>query len=356
MVKLNLEAKDQSQELIKAYLENNASDILADKINNGVTIEKDGKRLINKKDINGFMAYACGEARKLAEKGANSACVECTTVYGWAIHYFEEDSIQGKLYNQDGTEYKPPAPVKKDTPKPATPIPPPKPKAQFSFFDMLNEQKEVELQADDHEVVDKIEEEPTVEQIADKIQQDIDKKRDIKPKKNYPQFYTQYLEMKEAHPDSIIIARLGDFYEAFGSDAEILADELNLTMTGRKLTDDERVPMVGFPYHVSDNYFAKIQTKHNITIIDFNGEIITLNKTSAPICKDDLLDDEYIDDLTEEEMRQFDGDIEEPESIPKSILSEEQKDEMKFVLTKDDIVNEPSVLKKLHEILGNVLA
>lgn len=59
------------------------------------------------------MKFAENEARKLAEKGANSACVEDSVVYGWAIHYFEEDSIEGKLYNEDGTEYAPPKPFKK---------------------------------------------------------------------------------------------------------------------------------------------------------------------------------------------------------------------------------------------------
>ena len=53
------------------------------------------------------MKYACEEARKLAEKGANCACVEDSVVFGWAIHYFEEDSIEGTLYTIDGEEYKP---------------------------------------------------------------------------------------------------------------------------------------------------------------------------------------------------------------------------------------------------------
>lgn len=106
---INLTAKGRDQELILAYLTENASDVLADKINNGVPFEKDGKQLINRKDLNGFMNFACDEAKKLADKGSRSAAVEDSVVYGWAIHYFEEDSIQGKLYNPDGTEYKPPA-------------------------------------------------------------------------------------------------------------------------------------------------------------------------------------------------------------------------------------------------------
>ena len=90
MTELNLQYNDSSEQRILDYLKANASVILADKINNGVQIELDGKQLINKKTLAGFMKYACEEARKLAEKGANSACVDDVTVYGWAIHYFEE--------------------------------------------------------------------------------------------------------------------------------------------------------------------------------------------------------------------------------------------------------------------------
>ena len=91
------------KEVVKTYnevqyafadvLEGDASETLADKINNGVRIEKDGKTLINKKSLDGFMKYATDEAKKLAEKGASSACVRSDVVFGWAIHYFEEESI-----------------------------------------------------------------------------------------------------------------------------------------------------------------------------------------------------------------------------------------------------------------------
>lgn len=91
--------------------------MLAEKINNGTPVEKDGKQLINRKTLDGFMRYACDEARKLAAKGASSACVEDKVVFGWAIHYFEEDSIEGTLYNADNTEYKP---VRTPANKPST--------------------------------------------------------------------------------------------------------------------------------------------------------------------------------------------------------------------------------------------
>ena len=105
-MKLSLEAKNREQQRIKAYLEENASDILVEKINNGVCIEKNGKTLLNRKTLDGFMPFASEEAKKQAEKGARYAMVEDNVVFGWAVHYFEEDSIEGTLYNEDGTEYK----------------------------------------------------------------------------------------------------------------------------------------------------------------------------------------------------------------------------------------------------------
>lgn len=137
MIKLNLETKTKEQELIKQYLEENVSEILANRINNGVKIVKDNKTLINKKDLIGFMNYANQEARKLAEKGSNCACIEDKTVYGWAIHYFEEDSIEGNLYNEDGTEYK--VEIKKTTPKIESKPEPKKPeKQQATLFDLIS--------------------------------------------------------------------------------------------------------------------------------------------------------------------------------------------------------------------------
>ena len=130
MAQLNLKANNEPQKRVKEYLEQSAGDMLADKINFGIEIEKDGKTLINKKTLDGFMKYATEEARKIAEKGSQYACVDDATVFGWAIHYFEEDSIEEKLYNEDGTEYqaqKPKKAEKKPTKKSDVKKPEPKP-------------------------------------------------------------------------------------------------------------------------------------------------------------------------------------------------------------------------------------
>lgn len=178
-MKLNLETKTKEQELIKQYLEENVSETLANKINNGVKITKDNKTLINKKDLDGFMNYANQEARKLVEKGSNCACIEDKVVYGWAIHYFEEDSIEGNLYNEDGTEYK--VEIKKTTPKIESKPEPKKPeKQQTTLFDLMSTTNEEEPTKQDLEEppIEYDEVEETDNNIEDFSEQEIDEELD----------------------------------------------------------------------------------------------------------------------------------------------------------------------------------
>ena len=163
-MKLNLDATTKEQELIKAYLEKNASEILAEKINKGTPFEKDGKIFINRKTLDGFMRYACSEARKLAAKQASSACVEDKVVFGWAIHYFEEDSIEGTLCNADGTEYKP---VRTPASKPTTTVKAvakPQPAPQMTLFDFMEKEDGETTETD---VENTVENEPENEEEDD---------------------------------------------------------------------------------------------------------------------------------------------------------------------------------------------
>lgn len=170
MTKLNLTAKGTFQERILAYLQENASDTLADKINNGVPIEKDGKRLINKKTLDGFMTYAYDEAKKQVEKGTRATWVDDPIVFGWAVHYFEEASIEGKLYTEDGTEFKPSRPSN-PTKAPTFSAPQaPKPKPQLSLFDTPetpSESAPPEDIAPQQTTVPAPEEEPSEEEIKE---------------------------------------------------------------------------------------------------------------------------------------------------------------------------------------------
>ena len=179
MIKLNLQTSNKQEEIIKNYLQNNVSEVLADKINNGVKIIKDNKTLINKKTLSGFMKYACEEARKQAEKGTNCACIEDKVVFGWAIHYFEEDTIEGNLYNEDGTEYKVEKPIPKSTPKVET-----KPQQKeaeskqstlFDFFDNPQTEKIEETTNNDVENLDCDDEKVEEQEVTIEEKQEINK-------------------------------------------------------------------------------------------------------------------------------------------------------------------------------------
>src|SRR5579875_603643 len=69
---------------------------------------------------------------------------------------------------------------------------------------------------------------------------------------------TQYLSIKRQYPDALIFFRLGDFYETFDTDAEVVARELELTLTRREWGRGERSPMAGVPHHAADSYIARL--------------------------------------------------------------------------------------------------
>lgn len=303
-MRLNIETKTKEQELVKAYLEENASATLAEKINNGTPFEKDGKTFINKKTLDGFMKYASDEARKLASKGANSACVEDKVVYGWAVHYFEEDSIEGTLLNDDGTEYKP---APKSTPAKVKKVEPKKPEQrQPTLFDFMETEKS-ESEANDDD-----DEQPSQEEIDEILAEIAEEENKKATQKKLSPFYEKYLEIERSYPDCVIAYRLGDFYEVFGEKAVQISEECNLTLTGRDVGLETRIPMVGFPYHAAELYFDKIQRNHRLVIINSDG---TLKELSKPQTAINLDTGEIYDEMTEEEMREFDGDIEEPKDI-----------------------------------------
>ena len=310
MTTLNLTPQNKQEELILNYLQNNASETLADKINNGTPFEKDGNPLLNKKTLSGFMKYACDEARKLAEKGANSACIDDATVYGWAIHYFEEDSIEGTLYTIDGEEYKP-APKKVVTTKSATvkPQPPKQQSLQFSLFDKFDETDVKEptnepLTAESAEMTVDAKEETTSVKTQTKHVVEENKGNDM---------YQKYMSYQAEYQTAIVAYRLGDFYEVFGDNAVTLGNELSLTITSRDVGLKDRIPMVGFPYHAAENYFAKIVKNHDLYIVENDGEKQFIERIKPAVNR--LIDEDTGEILSEEEMREFDGDIYEPQGI-----------------------------------------
>src|SRR5438876_6980189 len=75
----------------------------------------------------------------------------------------------------------------------------------------------------------------------------------------------QYREAKARHPGMLLLFRMGDFYELFNDDAELVSRVLGLTLTSR----DKTVPMAGFPHHALASHLRKLlQAGHRVAICD----------------------------------------------------------------------------------------
>ena len=79
----------------------------------------------------------------------------------------------------------------------------------------------------------------------------------------------QYLKIKEEYQDTILMFRLGDFYEMFFDDAILVSRELELTLTGRNCGLEERAPMCGVPHHAAESYIVRlVRNGHKVAICE----------------------------------------------------------------------------------------
>ena len=79
----------------------------------------------------------------------------------------------------------------------------------------------------------------------------------------------QFWSIKEKHPNSIILFRMGDFYETFEKDAQITSDVLGIALTKRSNGAAASVPLAGFPYHSLDQYLYKLlKAGHRVAICE----------------------------------------------------------------------------------------
>ena len=96
-----------------------------------------------------------------------------------------------------------------------------------------------------------------------------------------------YVELKDKYEDTIILYRLGDFYEMFFEDAEEVAHALELTLTGKNAGLEERVPMCGIPHHAAEVYIDKLIKKgYKVAIC----EQLEDPKTAKGIVKRDIVE------------------------------------------------------------------
>ena len=73
-----------------------------------------------------------------------------------------------------------------------------------------------------------------------------------------PEFYQAYLKTKADNPSSLLLYQVGDFFEAYADDAEVVGTALDLTQTTRAVDHNTRVPMVGFPQHRLETYLTML--------------------------------------------------------------------------------------------------
>ena len=72
---------------------------------------------------------------------------------------------------------------------------------------------------------------------------------------------TQYLDIKNTHPDSLLFYRMGDFYELFFDDAVQASAALDITLPHRGKYEGNDIPMCGVPVHASDTYLSRLIKK-----------------------------------------------------------------------------------------------
>ncbi|HEV3158129.1 MAG TPA: DNA mismatch repair protein MutS [Candidatus Baltobacteraceae bacterium] len=77
----------------------------------------------------------------------------------------------------------------------------------------------------------------------------------------------QYFEMKAKHPEAVLLSRVGDFYEAYGEDAETIARALQITLTSKEAGGGRRIAMSGVPHHALHTYLAKLVAQRRVVAL-----------------------------------------------------------------------------------------
>ena len=326
-MKLNLQIQNKEQEILLAYLEQNASKALAEKINNGIPANKNDTQLIMKKDLTGFMKYATKEARKAAPKGATSACIEDKTVFSWLMHYFEEDSIEGRYFNLDSTPYTPP---KKETKKaaPAKPKenskPQPKQETELTLFDILAAATEQEQAIPENKpepvmtepvAVDPKPEVPAessfidpfegsedlppvafsseLDPTEDEIQAAMEEYSQMEmpvidaedpPEKPLLAHYEKWLAVQQQYPQALVLIIVDNDMEVYGEHAKQLAELLMLKLDHRDFGRYGCMEKVRFPYTDFEQYFDRMNEHYELALIyDLNHYPIHYPKEAAKV-------------------------------------------------------------------------
>ncbi len=88
----------------------------------------------------------------------------------------------------------------------------------------------------------------------------------------------QYFGMKAKHPEAILLSRVGDFYEAYGEDAETIARALQIALTSKEAGSGKRVAMAGVPHHALAGYLARLVQQRFIVALAEQLELAQPNR------------------------------------------------------------------------------
>ena len=164
---------------------------------------------------------------------------------------------------------------------------------------------------------------------------------EVTQEKHLPQFYRDYLEIKADNPNSLVLYQMGDFFEAYADDAEVVGTALDLTQTTRAVDHNTRVPMVGFPQHRLETYLTMLTDRgYDVEVNSLeDGERITRTVVSTtkeapieskPIGRIDYLgtDGKVGESIEYTSPYQFEKDIKEENyyGVPMSIVLYKDKD------------------------------
>ena len=156
-----------------------------------------------------------------------------------------------------------------------------------------------------------------------------------------PEFYQAYLKTKADNPSSLLLYQVGDFFEAYADDAEVVGTALELTQTTRANGHNTRVPMVGFPQHRLEIYLTMLTDRgYDVEVNALeDGERITRTVVSTtkeapieskPIGRIDYLgtDGKVGESIEYTSPYQFEKDIKEENyyGVPMSIVLYKDKD------------------------------
>lgn len=96
-------------------------------------------------------------------------------------------------------------------------------------------------------------------------------------------FYNEYSEIKSDNPDSLVLYQMGDFFEAYGEDAQTVSEALELNLTSRSIGNNQRTGMCGFPANRLETYVNMLLDRgFDVAVSSLeNGERNTRNIVSS---------------------------------------------------------------------------